>query len=121
MLTTLPAPADDVVAYRLDGKVTDAEFDQVVADIEAKLERHDKLRAYGEYVSFSGMPIETFIKDLRLGLKHWNRFSKAAVVTDRQWVKKLAEVEGTLLPGLRVKAFPAGEEEAAMAWLLADA
>lgn len=45
------------------------------------------------------------------------RFEKIAVVADKQWVKKVSELEGALIPGMTIKAFDQGEDETAEAWL----
>ena len=45
------------------------------------------------------------------------KFDRCAVVSDTGWIRTAAEVEGALLPGLAIKAFEPGEEDAAEAWL----
>ena len=45
------------------------------------------------------------------------KFDRCAVVSDASWIRTAAEVEGALLPGLVIKAFEPGEEDAAEAWL----
>ncbi|MEZ5800621.1 MAG: STAS/SEC14 domain-containing protein [Nitratireductor sp.] len=45
------------------------------------------------------------------------RFDKAAVLADEAWLRKFAEWEGALLPGLEIRSFPLEEEQAARAWL----
>ena len=45
------------------------------------------------------------------------RFKKAAVLTDKTWLKKVSEFEGALIPGLEIKAFQLNKREAAEAWL----
>lgn len=45
------------------------------------------------------------------------RFRKAAVLTDKTWLKKVSEFEGMLIPGLEIKAFPLDQREAAETWL----
>lgn len=120
MLEILPSPQPDVIAFRIDGKVTSAEYDRLAAEMEDRLERAEMLRAYAEIVSFEGMPIEAFFKDLRFGIKHWNDFSRAAVVTDESWLERVAAVEDKLLPHIRVRAFPLAEREAALKWVSQD-
>jgi hypothetical protein len=121
MLELLPAPADDVVALRIDGKVTDAEYDALVATIEQKLERHERLRVYGEYVAFNGAPFRTYLRDVAMGFKHWNDFSRAVVVTDKAWVESVVKAIGRVAPVLRTRAFPFEERDRAMKWLLSEA
>jgi len=45
------------------------------------------------------------------------RFDRAAVCSDVAWVRRAAEVEGRLIPGLKIKAFELDEVGAAEAWL----
>ena len=47
------------------------------------------------------------------------RFEKAAVIADEAWVRKVAEFESMLIPGMSIKGFKPGEEHAAEEWLAA--
>jgi len=46
------------------------------------------------------------------------KFDRAAVLADENWVRKASEVEGTLIPGLKIKAFNRNEEAKAEDWLM---
>jgi len=45
------------------------------------------------------------------------KFDRAAVLTDKTWLKKVSELEGALFPGLEIKAFNRDQKEEAEAWL----
>ena len=45
------------------------------------------------------------------------KFDRAAVLTDKNWLKKVSEFEGALFPGLEIRAFNRDQKEAAEAWL----
>lgn len=45
------------------------------------------------------------------------KFSRAAVITDKTWLKKASELEGALFPGLEIKAFGTDQKAGAEAWL----
>ncbi|SHG57594.1 STAS/SEC14 domain-containing protein [Cognatishimia maritima] len=45
------------------------------------------------------------------------KFDRCAVLTDAAWLKKAAEIEGALIPGIDIKSFDLNEEEAAEKWL----
>jgi hypothetical protein len=45
------------------------------------------------------------------------KFDRAAVLTDKTWLKKVSEFEGALFPGLEIKAFNRDQKEEAEAWL----
>jgi hypothetical protein len=45
------------------------------------------------------------------------KFDRAAVLADKTWLKKVSELEGTLIPGLEIKGFNRDEKEKAEEWL----
>jgi len=45
------------------------------------------------------------------------KFKRAAVLTDKNWVKKVSEFEGALFPGVEIKAFNLDQKEEAESWL----
>jgi hypothetical protein len=45
------------------------------------------------------------------------RFRRAAVLSDKAWLKTISELEGKLMPGLEIKAFARDERAAAEQWL----
>lgn len=48
------------------------------------------------------------------------KFRKCAVLSDQGWIKKAAQIEGALFPGLEIKAFAIDDEVGAEAWLAAS-
>jgi hypothetical protein len=46
------------------------------------------------------------------------KFDRAAVLTDKNWLKKASEFEGALIPGLEIKAFNLDQQKEAEAWLV---
>lgn len=45
------------------------------------------------------------------------RVSRVAVLSDKRWLQKVAELEGKLLPNLEIRAFDSALEAEALAWL----
>jgi hypothetical protein len=118
MLEILPAP-DHVGAYKLSGTLIEEDFDQVVADLERRLSRHDKISVLADITGLHDVTVRTGIKDLRYSfgkIFEWNRFPKEAVITDKAWIKTLVQLVGPLVPFVSVRTFDPGEMEAALAW-----
>ncbi len=46
-----------------------------------------------------------------------HQFDRAAVLADQEWVQRISEIEGALIPGLTIKAFDLDEEAEAERWL----
>ncbi|MGM0583179.1 MAG: STAS/SEC14 domain-containing protein [Pseudomonadota bacterium] len=49
-----------------------------------------------------------------------SRFDRVAVLCDTAWIRKAAEIEGAVIPGMAVRSFGREEREAAEAWLAGD-
>lgn len=45
------------------------------------------------------------------------RFDRCAVISDAGWIRRGAEIQGALIPGLAVKSFTPDATDAAEAWL----
>ncbi|MEO0579841.1 MAG: STAS/SEC14 domain-containing protein, partial [Pseudomonadota bacterium] len=45
------------------------------------------------------------------------RFDRVAVLADKEWIQKVGEIEGALMPGLTVKGFDLDESDDAERWL----
>jgi hypothetical protein len=50
-------------------------------------------------------------------LRLMKKFDRAAVLTDKAWLKTVSEFEGAFFPGLEIKAFNRDQKTAAEAWL----
>lgn len=118
MLEILPA-ADHVAAFRISGTLTEPDFDRLAAEIEARLERHDKLGIFADLTGFEDMTFRAGLKDARYGfgkLAQLRRFPREAVVTDKGWIETLVAIANPLLPFVEVRSFKPAEFDVALAW-----
>ena len=65
--------------------------------------------------SLGAITIEFFRFPEMLGLM--KKFDRAAVLTDKTWLKTVSELEGVFFPGLEIKAFDRDQKTEAEAWL----
>lgn len=109
---------NDVIAIDAAGEITGRDYDEVLVPlIEEKLKRHDKLKLFFKLgAAFESYSIGAAWDDLRLGLKHPLSFSKCALVTDVEWLRRGSKVMGPLMP-MELIVFHLIEEEAAKAWI----
>jgi len=117
MLTFIDMEADNVVGIHVDGKISGQEFDAVAALLEKKMENHPRVRIYAELAPWEGITLEALMKDLRFGLSNWERFDKEAVVTEKEWIKRWAEIGDKMIGSIEVKAFPFEEKDEARQWI----
>lgn len=45
------------------------------------------------------------------------KYDKCAVLSGSDWIRKAAEIEGALIPGLEIRSFTMDEQESAEVWL----
>ena len=77
---------NNIVEICVEGKITEADMDQVVTQLKADIEKHGKLRILEEIRSFTGIDPIALWKDAQFGFAHVNDFTHAAVVADAQCV-----------------------------------
>lgn len=117
MLEIIPFEEGNIIGFRLSGKMEDDEFDEIVVRMEGMLKEHKKLRIYAEVEEFKGMSVNTFMKDIHYGLKHWRDIEKEAVVSDKGWIKSWAGFASSLIPNIEVRCFSFEQKDEAKEWI----
>lgn len=118
MIEIVAAP-DHVLAYRYSGTLTAEDYDRVIAVLEDKLRRHDKIGVYADMTAFTGLTLEALAHDLRYALTklgQLERYRRAALVSDNPWMRGMTKIAATIFPVIEARAFNAAEAEAALAW-----
>jgi len=118
MLEIIPAP-EGVVAMQVSGRIEKADVDRAIAAVEAALATHERIALFAE-ASIAGISPEGLWADLSYGLgklRELHRFSRTAVVTEQDWVRRITQAEGALLPGLEMRVFTQSERESAWSWV----
>ncbi len=119
MIEILTSP-DHVVALKLSGTLSGEDYDKIVAELEARLDRHEQIGVLVDLVGFKDFTFEAGAKDLQYGLRnlwHLKRFPREAVITDKEWVRALARIGDPIIPHVEVRTFEPGEGEMAMSWV----
>lgn len=118
MITELTAPPH-VAAFCVDGKLTEDGHEAVVAALEARLAKHDRIAMYFDMRAMSGMTPAAFGKDVAYSVRklgEWHRFARGAVVTDSDWLTALVRFWSAFFPRIDMRVFPGTEHEQALAW-----
>lgn len=119
MLEILDAP-DHVAAYSVQGTLTGQDYDRIVADVEAKLGRHEKLGVLMDLTGFDDISLKAAGKDVVYSLSKMfqlKRFPREAIVTDKEWIRTFARFAQPLVPFVEVRTFEPAERQAALDWV----
>lgn len=116
-LTNFP---ENVLAFVCRGRVTKADYDAVlVPAVMGALKTHDRVRLYYETAAdFAGIEPGAVWEDMKVGIEHFTRWERIAVVTDVEWIRHTVRLFGFLMPG-RTRIFSTSEAGKAHAWISA--
>lgn len=112
----------NVLAYRIEGAIDREDIDRAFAEVDEKLAGEGSIRVYVELRSITGVSVEALLRDLWLGIQRLNllpRLEKSALVTDLEWLRRMAGMPDMIFPGLQLKAYSLAEQPEAWAWIKA--
>jgi hypothetical protein len=107
-----------VLAISAHGRVTGEDYRDVLTPaVESKFQQFDKLRLlYHLGPDFKRFTTTALWDDARLGFHHLRGFERIALVTDVEWLRKLARTANTALPA-EIREFSNADLEKASEWL----
>jgi hypothetical protein len=112
--------AGDVIALKMDGKITDADLQLVMDRLEALLASHEKVHVFVETKSIDGIELSSLpgyaARAMPL-LGKLSRFGRIAIVADQAWIRVGARIESALLPFISYRTFTPDERDEALAWV----
>jgi hypothetical protein len=120
MIEVLNDFPDYVLAFVCHGHVTRKDYDSVLTPaVEKALEGHDKVRLYYETAAdFDGIDPSAVWEDTKVGMGHFNRWERFAVVTDVEWIRHAVQLFGFLMHG-ELRVFSPEEAAQAREWIAA--
>jgi hypothetical protein len=119
MLEVLPSP-DHVAALKLSGRVNREDYDRIVAELDARLSRHDRIGVLLDVVEFEDLTLRADAKDAGYGLRNlWELkcFPREAIVTDKEWLRALVSIARPIVPHVEIRTFDPGARGLALSWV----
>jgi hypothetical protein len=118
MIERLDGFPDNTAAFACHGHVTRKEYIKtLVPVVEAAFKNHDRVCLYYEIgPDFENVDLGAAWTDFTIGLEHWVRWKRIAIVTDVAWIKDMMWAFGFLIPG-EVRLFTMAEKPAAINWI----
>ena len=116
MITPINFKQENIVGFRMSGKITESEIKEWASMLDQKSDKSDKLRVYVEASDIDETSLDAIMADVKFDLTHLGDFDKAAFVSDEVWTK-LSTFAAKFVPGINAKQFDADETEAAKKWI----
>ena len=118
MLEFLAGYPDDIIAFAAMSEITEDDFRKtLVPVINDKLKRHHTIRLFVHLGSdFRTFTAGAMWEDTKLGLGHWSRWGRVAVVTDTRWMAQAVRFFG-LFFRREARVFSTAEYDVAREWI----
>ncbi len=116
MLEYREDPINKIVELNIDGFVPRDDFNEVIKALELRIKEWGKLKLIKIVHDFDGFDPRILVDDIKFGLNHYKDFSHVALVSDKKWAQKLAEVFAPLYP-CPIKLFEEDDLDDAREWL----
>lgn len=121
MIEMMDIGIDNAVAYRVAGKITEEEMKSVLAIFKDKINSGEKLLIYQEIESVGGAEIDAIIEKFKFFLEFGlSNFSRIAVVTHKNWMHKIIDLEGKLFKKFDMRGFSIDDKDKALEFLKSD-
>ena len=75
----------NVVFLRVSGKLTKADYESFVPELEKWIERHGTIRLLFDMDDFQGWSLSAAWEDLKLGIRHFGDIERIAMIGDKAW------------------------------------
>ena len=111
---------DNVLAVICHGRITKEDYEKaIVPAVVDALKRHQKLRLYYETArDFGGIDAGAVWEDFMVGMEHFTRWERIALVSDVDWIKHTMRFFSFLMPA-EMKIFSNAQADEARAWIVA--
>jgi len=116
MFEVLPSTHDNIVGIHAIGKLTDADYKDLLPDLEECISEHHRIRMFVDLEGFEGWDLHAAWDDFCFGMTHWHHFEKMALVGDAAWEEIAAKATNMLMRG-EVRFFDLSERDAAWDWI----
>lgn len=116
MYERLIASPESLVAYRISGKITSKEFEEIANTLELEIDEQGKLKMLVEIDHMNFPTPGVMWEDLKFAYSHAKDFERFAVLGDKRWEKWWTQVAGKMV-STECHYFDASEKEQAWEWI----
>lgn len=107
----------NIYSFTVDGKIDEGGMTALYNILKDK-SREGKINLLGIYKNFDGFAsFKAFTEGIKVDFGAIGNIEKFAIITDKEWVRNLAEIESKVLPGIVIKGFSTDKKEEALNWL----
>jgi hypothetical protein len=108
--------AGNVLSVRVEGKLTNEAYEQLVPTVDKLIEEHGSLRILFEMHDFHGWTLSAMWEDMKFDLAHWKDIERLAIVGESKWEAGMA-VFCKPFTKAKIQYFDVANLDEARAWI----
>ena len=116
MIEQIPMGADQVLGFKMSGKLHDQDYKTFVPIVDAAIAKHQKVRLMAQFHDFQGWDMHALWDDIKFATTHCTRLERVALVGEKSWEKWMATICKPFTLA-KIRYFDVSEIDAAKAWL----
>jgi hypothetical protein len=115
MLNAMTDVPPSVIGFEVAGKLTAEDYHEILLPAIQNAAASGGVKIVIVMPAFEGFAAGAFWQDLKMGIENWRAWSRIALVTDVDWMRRGTEWFGWMTPG-DVKHFPLDQRAQAIDW-----
>ncbi len=116
MIEMITVDSSKVIAFKLSGKLHDADYKTFVPLVDEKIAEQGKARLLIQFVDFQGWDMHALWDDIKFASTHCTTIERVAMVGDSSWEKWMSVVCKPFTMA-KVQYFTPAEMDKAVAWV----
>ncbi len=117
MFEKLNESSGSVVGYKVTGKITPADYEQLTPEVQTLVDQYDDgVCLLLDMQEFAGEEVKAWLPDMEFGHDFHNKINKMAIVGDKRWEKWLTVLAKPFYAD-EAKFFHPEETDKAWTWL----
>ena len=116
MVEQLPGATGNILAFKMSGKLHDADYNTFVPLIDEVAAKAGKVRLLAQFHDFQGWDLHALWDDIKFATTHCTKIERIALVGEKTWEKWMSMVCKPFTMA-KLRYFDAAQIEAAWAWL----
>ena len=116
MFQEIPVSEKNIFAFRVSGKLTDADYKAFLPRLDELIDAHGKISLLLELDDFRGWQLDAAWDDMKYGLAHEDDFERIAVVGEKHWHRWIVKLTN-LMTSTEIRFFDRDDLQLAWDWL----
>ena len=114
--TTLDLSEGNVLGIRLQGRLQEQDYSEILPEMARIIDQHGKLRLLLELKGIQGIEPSALWESLKFDAGQFANYERLAIVGEEEWERVMPALSRPFVQG-EVKYFPPAELREAWAWL----